>query len=459
MCRSCSEGGRRCPRTEATRSQERAASARYYQRGKSRQKIAQLADAGIPAVCDVDMPATFHQHDPDTPVDFDGTAVANPRLSVSDKPEGAFWTAPGRTDADGNTKTAWTDWAAAEDFGNGGALSEVSPRAGAVVVTVSTPEDAQALMDSYGTTDAVGERAFDWEAMQADGIDGVHVNAGMAANAVSASMDKTAPYAAGKLVGWDTASVAWLSTSQLDTGQTRQVGTYTYAEPDSNGHRRLISEDGEGSYDEPARPDTDTAWDRVPARFKPRQPDTPQAAPQVTSQPAAEDATGTENPQETRPDQPNEADQPDQPNNSADDRERGTAPNEAQHPTADAPPPQQAPGHPEEPEHPEGPTGDPAPASADQSSDPQGPLPTEDGTRAQGHAEEQPQGEAADEYGAYIGGDSADGAGVYQFSTSQKNPKLPKEIGILDAASLVLKNLPPRSKGAKKGGARKAGRR
>lgn len=270
MCRTCADGGRRCPSSKTSQQQGRAAASRYYQRGKARRKIAELADAGIPAVGDDDMPATFHQHAPDQPVSLDGNrALTNPHRAAPDKPSGALWTSPGRTDADGKIKTAWTDWAAREDYGKGGQLAEVTAHPGAVVVTIDSPDDAEALMSKYGTEDVDGKRSFDWAAMREDGIDGVHVSDRMAGSyAYSGAGDGST---ATSLNGWSAGSVAWLSNERLEVGEPQEPGTYTYAEgedDDPPGYREVEREEGEGHYDEPARPDREAAWDRVPNRFK-----------------------------------------------------------------------------------------------------------------------------------------------------------------------------------------------
>lgn len=228
-----------------------------------------MADAGIPAVGDDDMPTTYHQHTPDKPVTLDpGRGATTPSRALPDKPGGALWTSPGRIDADGNIKTAWTDWAAREDYGNGGQLAEISPQAGAVVVTITSGNDARALMNKYGTDDVDGRRSFDWAAMREDGIDGVHVTERMASVHSFAPRDDDSALA--HLEGWSAGSTAWLSSEHLEVGESQKPGTYKYAEPEDDdlGYREVEPEEGEGKYDEPTRPDLDQAWGRVPKRFK-----------------------------------------------------------------------------------------------------------------------------------------------------------------------------------------------
>lgn len=233
------------------------------------------------------MPTTYHQHTHDKPVTLDpGRGAVNPDRALPDKPTGALWTSPGRIDADGNIKTAWTDWAAREDYGDGGQLAEIKPEPGAIVVTVTSGNDTRALMAKYGTDDVDGRRSFDWAAMREDGIDGVHVTERMASVHSFAPRDDDSPLA--HLEGWSAGSTAWLSSEHLEVGDSREPGTYTYADPgddDSSGYREVEPEEGEGNYDEPARPDTDTAWDRVPNRFK---RDRAESAPEPEQPPESE---------------------------------------------------------------------------------------------------------------------------------------------------------------------------
>lgn len=279
MCRSCAEGGRRCPTTETTRRNGRAAAARYYQRGKARRKIAELADAGIPAIGDQDMPATYHQHPKDQPLNLTSASggATNSTSSSIDKPEGALWSAPGRSDAEGNIKTAWTDWAAQEDYATSGALTELKPQPGSVIVTIDSPNDAQNLLNAYNVENPDGTKSFDWEAMRNDGIDAIHVTDNMAAQT---SQHIGTDHPAGKLHEWDTASTAWLKTDRLTTTAEHTPGTYTY-EPNNQGEPELQPDHDHGTYEEPERPDLNTAWDRVPNRFKPDSKKTPPAPPET----------------------------------------------------------------------------------------------------------------------------------------------------------------------------------
>lgn len=242
MCRSCAEGGRRCPRTDRTARRERAASRRYYQRGQARRRIAELGDVGIPAVTDLDLPATFHTPQGDSwELDHD-QQVENPTTST-EGPQGALWTAPGRqnTGTRGPQKTAWTDWTHQHDPDTvPGSVTRIEPQPGTVVVCLDTPDDAENLRAQYGRGDG-----FDWDAMRRDGIDGVYVSDTLARH----------PHDQTGLHGWTTAAVAWLATNQLKTTSTHTVD---YTDED----------DTVGRYRTPRMTDPAKVWDKVPSRFR-----------------------------------------------------------------------------------------------------------------------------------------------------------------------------------------------
>lgn len=271
MCRACSDssGGRRCAPTPAAREQGKAAASRYYRRGKARLKIAQLADDGIRAMDDAAMPPTYHVDRAGQGFDLDRDAdIGNAVYAHPDKPRGALWTAPGRVAADGTVKSAWTDYDARMSGSSRPAkhLHVLRAQPGAVIVSIHTPEDAEALMARYEARDKMGTRAFDWAAMKRDGIDGVYASSG----AVSGNLPHSGK-AFGNLYGWDASSVAWLSNKHLAADRELAVaGTYTvtvqdeddpYAQPD-------VSDDGMWTYDAPARPALEGAWDRVPQKIR-----------------------------------------------------------------------------------------------------------------------------------------------------------------------------------------------
>lgn len=254
---------------------ERDASARYYKRGKARRKIAQLADEGIPAVGDDDLPAMYHQYGDGKEVTLDGPQreIINPHLANIDKPHGALWSSPGRTDATGSIRTAWTDHNATEGNQPTGTLAELKAKPGAVVVTLSTPEEAEALMGRYGTSDEMGKRGFDWEAMREDGIDGVHVTSGLISQGKGFSYGDGPgeSAAAANFDTWDASSTAWLSTTNLEVAAHHQPGEYNFKDdPDADSYSfpDLQPDDGFGHYDEPARPDMAAAWQKAPSRFR-----------------------------------------------------------------------------------------------------------------------------------------------------------------------------------------------
>lgn len=296
MCRACTpEGpGRRCPQTQATRINGREAASRYYRRGKARLKIAQLADLGIPAVDDTAMPATYHAPRAGRPLDLtEEHPIVNARTTAPDKPEGALWTAPGRTEDNGAVKSAWTDY----DADEGGSsqpskeLHVLRPTPGAVIVCINNEADAEALMARYNSVGAYGDKVLDWEAMAADGIDGVYVDG----QAVKASFGKHGQAING-FYGWDVASVAWLSNKHLSTDESTVPGgeyKIEYSDDaDGYGGYPMVIDPRHGEYVAPEHPDLAQAWDRVPKKLRPT-PAGQEPAQEATAAPeATEGASG-----------------------------------------------------------------------------------------------------------------------------------------------------------------------
>lgn len=231
MCRSCAEGGRRCPKTEYTRAKERAAARRYYLRSKAREIIALLRDAGIPAMDDLQCPPTYHLGQQ---LDLE-RAPQHQELWL--KPAG-LWTSPGRVDNTRDVRTAWADWCASEEMDNDNPdgirqMFEIRPTPGAIVVRLETPADIRAFGSIYfhelaATVDAnpaaIGRA---WQQLQI-GLDAVFLTA----EGVRAAQDiadgrprETDPawHAALSLSSWDTASVCWFRNHHI------QVHTVTGA--------------------------------------------------------------------------------------------------------------------------------------------------------------------------------------------------------------------------------------
>lgn len=274
MCRSCAEGGRRCPETEKSREAGKAASTRYYKRGKARLLIAQLSDHGIRAMDDSAIPPTYHVGRAGEPLALDeDREIVHGEYASVDKPSEALWTAPGRVDSDGGVKTAWTDWSAIENGGSGGGDNEcihvVRAQPGAVVVSVEANEDAEALLSKYQTQDKYGRPFHDWAAMKRDGIDGVYLS------------PKAVPetWARGKALrqfyGWDASSVAWLSNKNLQSdAEQHPIGHYEveYETSEDGTEDRYgdatVTDPEMGEYDTPERPSLDGAWDRVPKKVR-----------------------------------------------------------------------------------------------------------------------------------------------------------------------------------------------
>lgn len=224
MCRSCAEGGRRCPKTEHTRANERAAARRYYLRSKAREIIALLRDAGIPAMDDLQCPPTYHVGQQ---LDLE-RAPQHHELWL--KPAG-LWTSPGRVDQTRAVRTAWADWCASEDLDNDKPdgirqMFEIRPTPGAIVVRLETPADIRAFGSIYfhqlaatgdGNPVAIGRA---WQRLPQTGVDAVF----LAADGVRAAQDiaagrprETDPgwHAALSLSAWDTSSVCWFRNRHI----------------------------------------------------------------------------------------------------------------------------------------------------------------------------------------------------------------------------------------------------
>lgn len=108
MCRDQAHGGRRCPLSPAAVQANRGAQKRLYLRRQARRRIADLAAHGIPAATDLDVPVTYHYgHRLDLSRFGD---IEDDASTVSCKPRGALWTAPGHPEADGSVTSEWTTY-------------------------------------------------------------------------------------------------------------------------------------------------------------------------------------------------------------------------------------------------------------------------------------------------------------------------------------------------------------
>lgn len=254
--------------TDASREAVKAASTRYYKRGKARLLVAQLADLGIRATDDGGMPPTYHLAHSGETVDLEEEHgdIQNWAIGsdgIPGKPSGALWSSQGRVDESGNVKTAWTDWSARQGYADEnddggrevkGALTRLQAQPGAVVAVISTPDDAVRLSERYGLEESNGEKHLDWVAMRRDGIDGVCVT-----DAFAHESKKVAPsHPASQFTGWDVGSTAWLSTEHLEASGEGSPGTY---DDDDDGARG-------DSYKEPNTPQIEGAWDRVPKKVR-----------------------------------------------------------------------------------------------------------------------------------------------------------------------------------------------
>lgn len=310
MCRSCSDpsGGRRCLLTDESREKIKAASTRYYRRGKARLLIAQLSDHGIRAMDDSAMPPTYHVARSGKELDLTHEAeIGNAMTTRPDKPTGALWAAPGRVEKSGTVKSAWTDYDARMSGSTRPAkqMYVLRPQPGAVIVSIETPEDAEALLNRYESQDILGNRSFDWAAMQRDGIDGVYASPG----AVTGNLNHP-DKAFGNLYAWDASSVAWLSNKNLaaDT-DTAPAGTYTATlAKDHEGNPQespQITDEHMGKYDTPGRPTLKGTWDRVPKKIlESKTAEAAQTPAPATPEPAPAPADAAPTPEKPSPGKP-----------------------------------------------------------------------------------------------------------------------------------------------------------
>jgi hypothetical protein len=93
------------------------------------------------------------------------------------KPGGGMWTSTRL----GPSTSSWTLWCAASEFANPGTYWKLTPGENAVVAVIETDADYAAFIAAYqvpaNTAADLGwlSPAIDFEALAADGIDGLHV--------------------------------------------------------------------------------------------------------------------------------------------------------------------------------------------------------------------------------------------------------------------------------------------
>lgn len=243
MCRSCADGGRRCPKTEATRAAERAAAKRYYRRTKARRLIAALADDGLSAMDDLDCPVTYHlgpSLDLSTPPPLSGGIY---------KPAG-LWTAPGRQSALGGTLTAWTDEQARNGMRAGAGtrqrLFEVKPQPGAVILRIDTRQDLENFVAAFPefhraqqAPDADQQTRAAWDHVKARGVDGVmltergQVHAYYLTYQSKETVPRNSPLGSVSrmLEPWHVGSTVWFHNDNLEAREV-ELGGYPIREPE-----------------------------------------------------------------------------------------------------------------------------------------------------------------------------------------------------------------------------------
>jgi hypothetical protein len=211
MCRSCADGGRRCPASAR-------ATARHNGRRRAFRLIHRLSAAGIGAGLAAEMPTEYwwdagekYRLEPAR-----ARAIRDPQRDLW-KPEGGLWSAPrlGRvpvSPAAEGFHTTWTDFEACDEAGTG-TLTELEPADTAVVVRLTTPADVQCACARWPhaieVDAAIGYprivTGFSFEAMRTEGVDAVHVDG----SALGTPL----------LFGWDVESSVWLNPGKAAAGR------------------------------------------------------------------------------------------------------------------------------------------------------------------------------------------------------------------------------------------------
>lgn len=211
MCRSCADGGRRCPGQFAPHG-----AAAHNARRRAARTVHRLTTAGIDARRAVDSPRLYWW-DGGTGAAFSQSKVSRLRdpAGLPWKPAGGVWAAPltetCAAPPSAGFHTTWTDYFAIEAMGHRGTLTELTPAAGTVAVHLSSDDDIRTLMGRWPLTveTAWGEEigGFSYEAMRADGVDLVYVHTGPLL--AHASL----------LNGWDVESAVWLNPGKARPGK------------------------------------------------------------------------------------------------------------------------------------------------------------------------------------------------------------------------------------------------
>lgn len=219
MCRSCGDGGRRCPGRSAQR-----AHAAHNGRRRAWRSLQRLEAGGITAGRGPELGPVYWSDG------GSGARLARSKLrpvqdpdSVLWKPTGGLWTAPPLPDAEPPAvapvtgfHTTWTDWRAREyEDGGTGALTAVHPSASSVVVHVTTAADLEAIRQRWPLrveTAVETIDGFSFEAMCRDGVDALRVDPAA-----------SSPPIGDLLYGWDVDTVFWLNPAKVTLGRRVSV--------------------------------------------------------------------------------------------------------------------------------------------------------------------------------------------------------------------------------------------
>lgn len=236
MCRNTDEGGRRCPsHSNAAKIAARNTQRRedYQAEKKTKSRIQELADAGIPAVAGKNFETHYFNstrgaYDPElfVPVQSadsswrdeldDEMKQMMENSPVHSKPEtGGMWTAPASSATENGIRTAWTDWANDQGFSRvQEELYEVKADKHAVIISCNSVEDLKAVSEKYPGW------PVNWEAMAADGIAGLHLSEEGVQDAKGCFDHKVGGFGM-----WDIPSTLWLSKDAFSIGKSVKTDT------------------------------------------------------------------------------------------------------------------------------------------------------------------------------------------------------------------------------------------
>lgn len=207
MCRSCADGGRRCPPTPATKTANREAARRYYTRTKARAIVTELQANGVTAGVDLDVPPTWRASEFNNADHITGHTIEDESSPM--KPLHALWSAHAtHIGDDGSVRTSWDDFNDRNEYTSVPHRYQIIPKPNTVAVFVRNRADMEALarqfplpQEKYHSYSARRSGYVSFEAMRAAGVTAV---------VYEAVFSRYSDPVEGGWNSWDVDSVAWL---------------------------------------------------------------------------------------------------------------------------------------------------------------------------------------------------------------------------------------------------------